>query len=322
MDTKLTVDGQIIFGPWNANAILNSNIQVIPKPGPGQPPAVATYDNAGVITYFGASEVEIAGAIAGGSGSIVNQFSGGTIQIDRSVTASGSTSVIQVGGSPFLGVTQNTLINNGILQATGGASLILADLNQTTGTVTVSNSALELTNSLANGSTITATNSTVNLGSTFTQGQLGTFNSSGSVVYLTGTLSGGLTLNASTGSWYMHGGTVDGGVVSESGGAELAFTNYGGLLKDGVTFDGNMDLDAGLNASLQNSPTLRVDGGLTLNGTMYLGNAASSALGSIIFGDNTNAPGSLVGSGTVVFSGGSTGGSISPTGGAARAGKR
>ena len=306
-DTKLTVDGQIIFGTWYPNSIINSNIQVIPKPGPGQPPAVATYDNAGVITYFGASEVEIAGAIVGGSGSIENEFSGGTIQIDTSVTASGSSSAIQVGGSPFVGVTQNTLINNGVLQATGGASLILSDLIQTTGTVTVSNSSLELINSLGNGSTITASNSTVYLAGTFTQAELGAFNPSGSIVYLTGTLYGGLTLNASSGSWYVRGGTVDGGAVSESGGAELAFTSFGGLLKDGVTFDGNMDLDAGLNASLQASPRLQVDGGLTLYGTMYLGNAASSAFGDITFGDNLNPPDSLTGTGTVVFSGANTG---------------
>ncbi len=307
-DTKLTVDGQIIFGTWYPNSIVNTNIKVIPKPGPGDPPAVATWDNAGVITYYGASEVEVAGAIVGGSGSITDEFSGGTIQIDTSVTASGSSSAIQVGGSPILGVSQNKLINDGVLQATGGASLTLGDLNQTTGTVTVSNSALQLINSLNNGSTITATNSTVYLGSTFTQAELGTFNPSGSIVYLTGTLTGGLTLNASTGSWYMHGGTVDGGVVSESGGAELAFTNFTGVLKDGVTFDGNMDLDAGLNASLQNSPEVKVDGGLTLNGTAYLGNAASSAFGSITFGDNLNSPGSLEGTGTVVFSGSNSGG--------------
>ena len=48
---------------------------------------------------------------------------------------------------------------------------------------------------------------------------------------------------------------------------------------------------------------LKVDGGLTLNGTMYLGNAASSAFGDVYFGDNLNAPGSLVGNGTVVFGG-------------------
>jgi len=308
-DTTLTVDGQIIFGASQGNGILNANIQVIPKPGPNDPPAVATYDNAGVITYFGASEVEISGAVVGGRGSITNEFSGGTIQIDTSVTASGSSSVIQVGGPPYESVDDTTLINNGALQATGGASLILSDLNQTTGTVTVSSSALELINSLSNSSTITATNSTVILDGTFTQAELGTFNpSAGSIVELSGTLTGGLTLNASTGSWYMHGGTVDGGLVSESGGSELAFTFWGGVLKDGVTFDGDMDLDAGLNASLQRSPYLVVLGGLTLNGTMYLGNAASSAVGSVTFGDNLHSPGSLIGTGTVVFSGASTGG--------------
>ena len=40
-------------------------------------------------------------------------------------------------------------------------------------------------------------------------------------------LTGGLTLNASTGSWILNGGMVDGGTIHESGGAVLAFTNAG-----------------------------------------------------------------------------------------------
>jgi RHS repeat-associated protein len=302
-DTVLTVGGQIIFGSSTGNGIINNNLNFIPKPGPNDPPAVLSYSDMGATTYLGGSKIEISGAIQGGVGSIANFYSRSTIQVDTSVIASGANSSISVGGSGSLGVTQNSLINKGTLQAINGATLALGDLTQSTGTVSVNGAALQLFDSLANNSTITATNSTVDLHGTFTQAGLGTFNSSGSIVDLSGTLSGGLTLDASTGSWFLHAGTVLGGAVSESGGAELAFTQFGGILKNGVTFNGDMDLDAGLNASLQASPIVNVDGGLTLNGTMYLGNTASSAFGTVIFGDNLNAPGSLVGTGTVVFGG-------------------
>ena len=135
-DTKLTVDGQIIFGVSNGNAIVNDNIHIIAPPGPNDPPPVVTYENAGQITYFGGSEIEISGAVQGGVGSIVNEFSRSTIQIDTSVTASGTGSALQVGGSPILGVVQDTLVNDGSLQATSGGSLTISDLNQTTGSVT------------------------------------------------------------------------------------------------------------------------------------------------------------------------------------------
>ena len=309
-DTVLTVGGQIIFGPSTGNGIVNNNLYFIPKPGPNDPPAVTSFDDAGVITYFGGSKIEVSGAIQGGKGSITNFYSRSTIQIDTSVTADGANSAITVGGGGGLGIVQDTLINQGTLQATNGGSLAVGDLTQSVGTVSVTASSLTLFNSVVNSGTITATNSSVNLNGTFTQAQLGTFNCSGSIVDLSGTLMSGLTLNASTGSWFLHTGTVMGGTISESGGAELAFTNFGGVLKNGVTFNGDMDLDAGLNAALQGSPQLRVIGGMTLNGTMYLGNAASSAFGDVYFGDNLNAPGSLVGNGTVVFGGTSIGGNF------------
>ena len=50
---------------------------------------------------------------------------------------------------------------------------------------------------------------------------------------LTGTLNNtGTTLafTAATGSWNLVGGTITGGTVTETGGAELTFTNSGGTL--------------------------------------------------------------------------------------------
>jgi RHS repeat-associated protein len=299
-DTKLIVEGQIIFGTSQSNAIVNNNIHVIPKPGPNDPPAVTTYINAGIVTYFGGSEIEISGAITGSGGSITNEFSRSTIQIDTSATVSGTGSALQLGGSGLVGVVQDALVNDGSLQATSGGSLVVSDLNQTTGSVTVTSAALELTNSLANGGTITATNSSVNLNGTFTQAQLGALNSSGSTVTLSGTLLGGLALNASTGSWILNtGGKVMGGTINESGGAELAFAN--GTLMNGVVVNGPMDLAGTVSGTTSN--VVHVDGGLTVNGTIFLGNGLGTSNGIIQFGDLFDSPGTLGGNATVVMGG-------------------
>ena len=45
---------------------------------------------------------------------------------------------------------------------------------------------------------------------------------------LTGTVTGGLSLDTSTGSWNLANGTVSGGALDESGGATLVFGSLGG----------------------------------------------------------------------------------------------
>ena len=138
-----------------------------------------------------------------------------------------------------------------------------------------------------NQGTIEATSGgTLNLGGSVTQ--LGTFNSNGGTVNLTGTLqNSGSTLvsTAATGSLALLGGTVNGGTISESGGAELVMTSSGGTL-NGVTFNGPLDLTA-------SSAYAYVTNGLTLNGTATLGGSAR-----LYF---TGGSQTLGGTGTVVF---------------------
>jgi RHS repeat-associated protein len=145
-----------------------------------------------------------------------------------------------------------------------------------------------------NAGTITATNSTVNLGGLFPLAGLGTFNPNGATVNLTGTLDNTgttLVLNAATGSWNLVGGTLLGGTLSESGGAELVFTSSGGTL-DGVTTGSNLDLASNAYAYAF------VKDGLTLdNATVYLGNA-SGMTSSLLNFWGTQA---LDGTGTVLF---------------------
>ena len=150
---------------------------------------------------------------------------------------------------------------------------------------------------MSNQGTLEATAGTLSLGATITSAGLGTVEAVGGTVNLTGTLVGNLSLNATTGTWNLVGGTLIGGTLTESGGAELVIES--GYL-DGVTVDGTLDLSQGVPASVT------VYNGLVLNGTMLLGNANGATYGTINFGDGYNAAGSLTGSGTVLF-GASTG---------------
>ena len=87
------------------------------------------------------------------------------------------------------------------------------------------------------------------------------------------------------------GGTLLGGTLSESGGAELVFTSSGGTL-DGVTTGSNLDLASNAYAYAF------VKDGLTLdNATVYLGNASGTTSSLLNFwGTQT-----LGGTGTVLF---------------------
>ena len=121
---------------------------------------------------------------------------------------------------------------------------------------------------------------------------MGTFNATGGTVSLIGTLANTgntLAITAATGSLTLYGGTILGGTVTATGGAELVATSSGGTLS-GVTVNGPLDLTA-------NGATATVTNGLTLNGTAMLGNAAGSTYGTLNFtGTQT-----LAGTGTVVF---------------------
>ncbi len=164
-------------------------------------------------------------------------------------------------------------------------------------TIAASGATLNLGNSSnvwSNAGTISAVNSTVNLGGQFTLAALGTFNRTAGTVNLVGTLNNTgttLALNATTGSWNLVGGTLASGTLTDAGSAELVFTSSGGTL-DGVTAASDLDLAS------NNGAFAYVKDGLTLsNSTVHLGNAAGSTYGYLYFeGTQT-----LGGTGTVLF---------------------
>ena len=141
-------------------------------------------------------------------------------------------------------------------------------------TITATGATLNLgdgSNGWTNTGTIHATDSTVNLGGAWTLAGLGTFNRTGGTVNLTGTLDntgGTLALDAATGSWNLLGGTIKGGTITMSGGAQLVATGSGGTL-DGVTLNGDLDLTA-------QYASLTVTNGLVLNGTATIGVTAAT----------------------------------------------
>ena len=224
--------------------------------------------------------------------------------------------------------------NEGTIQVTSGELLLGGPwTNTTSGTISAtpgtllylgdnwndySNNYFSYYNTWTNNGTISTSNANVCLGGGLTYdstnfqsiGGLGT-----DAVYLIGTLDNygnTLTLTAgvtsATGSWYIDGGRIDGGTVaSASPGADLIVTNMDwwsrgpkiGML-DGVTLDANLDMASNYGASLL------VRDGLTLNGTISLGNPSGGGSATLYFDNCWNWGGrTLSGTGSIVFGGGS-----------------
>ena len=211
--------------------------------------------------------------IHGGSGSIVNDFTTGSIVNQGAINADTS------GGTIVLGSTNGSVSNQGSIEVINGASLTIADLvNQSGATVTATGSTLMLGGSLSNLGTITVTNSTVNLAGNFSQADLGTFNRSGGTVNVTGNVNGDLTLDAGTGSWnFLSGSSLSDGTLTQNDGATAGFAPTGGLLVR-ETINGDFNL------TLAQSGSITVMDSLTVTGNLRLGNASGTTSAVIILG--------------------------------------
>jgi hypothetical protein len=221
-------------------------------------------------------------------------------------------------GGP-LTINSNNFINQGTVSVSNGETLSLngAWTNSSGATISANGATLDLDNGAVNWTnegTISVNASTLNLGGQ--AASMGNITISGSQFNILGTFTtaqirgiytstqvtlgyGGLldntndtlTLDATTGSWTLAGGTIVGGTYTASGGAGLVFTNSGGTL-DGLTADSNLDL------STNSGANVNIVHGLTLSHTtIYLGNAAGTTYGDLI----VNGGGTLGGTGTVLF---------------------
>jgi hypothetical protein len=165
----------------------------------------------------------------------------------------------------------------------------------TPGTITAANSTVNLGGSTPAIGSVAITGSTLNIVGSFTTAQVRGIYSTTQVALNSGGLVDNtgdtLALDAGTGSWTIHGGTLKNGTYSSANGAVLLFTSSGGTL-DGLTAAGDLDLTTNSGASMD------VKDGLTLNNaTIRLGNVTGSTSGRVLF-DNTE---TLGGTGTVLL---------------------
>jgi RHS repeat-associated protein len=279
------------------------------------------YHTALVLSGTGAQTLAGTGQVVFGSGAYGpdNQLvaSGQALTIAPGITVTTSTGGGTVGdpsqpltiqgtissqaGGQFLAihVTGTAVTNTGSLQAAGGSLEVTNLQNQNTGSVSAtSGGTLTLDGTWQNNGTISETNATVNLASTFTLAELGTFQRSGGAVNMVGTLDNTgttLALDNATGSWNLA-GTIKHGIVTTAGQAQVVATGNSTL--DGVTLGGDLEINAGIVVTAVNGLTLQ-DGKVGLNSPNYLYHTALVLSGT---GAQT-----LAGAGQVVFGGGAYG---------------
>ena len=166
---------------------------------------------------------------------------------------------------------EGTLVNQGRISA--GTQLTIAPqtfVNE--GTIEALDSKLTIGGNWSNLGTITAVDSTVELGGTFTTAGIGTLNRTGGDIRITGLLDNAgdtFTLDATTGSWKLYGGTIHGGTLNFEDGAELTYvaSNVGRYnYLDDVTINGPLAVTAG---------KVRLSAGTTYEGDLSLGGGAA-----------------------------------------------
>jgi len=266
LDTPLTIgnDAQLNVTP---NGVVLNNTTI-----------TLTASNNYTYLYFYPS-----GGLLGGTGQVVMvgfnpqldilDFAFGAVTNGPDITIEGAGDVEGDCSSPLVNegtisanLSNQTLsvscfINQGQLLATNGAGLTATSFTND-GTISATGGTLQLAGSWSNSGVISANASVIDLGGTFTTAGLGTFNHVGGTVTLDGTLintSSTLTLNATTGSWFFD-GTIRGGTVTTTGGAQLILSNGDASYFDGVTLD--TPLTIGNDAQLNVTPN-----GAVLNNT-------------------------------------------------------
>ena len=170
----------------------------------------------------------------------------------------------------------------------------------TSGTITLADSTLDLGGSTSTLAGLSLTNSSIQVESayTFTQIQSLLLGNNQLILGPGGVLDNTgdtIALDATTGNLRLDGGTLQGGLVTSSGGAKVvtASGSHGSTL-DGVTLDAGLDLTA-------EGGELAITDGLTLDGTATVGDPSDSFGFTLEFiGSQT-----LDGTGNLVFGGGS-----------------
>jgi RHS repeat-associated protein len=272
----------------------------------------------GELNFVGAQTLSGTGSIvfAAAGSNAINTASGngdsGKLTIGSGITIEGKNGTI--GNSSLPLINQGTIdddvkgglinvyganwSNTGALQATSGGDVDLNGSWTSSGSITADASVIGLKGTWSDTGPISLKNgSAMDVEGSFDSDVGANIGGSGGNVYLVGTANNQnstLTLNDSSLSYLLDGGTIDGGTVSMTNGTTLVVPsnnfNSAGTLS-GVTLDGTLDL------ATNNGATITITDGLTLNGIVAMGNAGGSTYGELDFvGAQT-----LSGTGSIVF---------------------
>ncbi len=266
----------------------------------------AAGDIYGVLAFEGTSPESLTAA-PGGSASIVfggstsnqiqnytqfydansSQYDGAAVTFGVGVKIDGNDG--QLSGYGYNNPYPNSqFINDGTIDSDGG------------GTITIYEP-------ISNQGTVSATNdSTLNLAGNFTTSELngGFSDEPGSTLELSGTLDNSgstLALSNATGPLTLNRGTITGGTVAETGSGQVVFDANPNIL-DGVTVQGNLNLNQ------NDGATAVIQDGLTLNGSILIGDSAGDIDGFLAFtgGLPESVSATSGGSASIVFGGSSS----------------
>ncbi|MBL0922358.1 MAG: hypothetical protein IBJ10_09555, partial [Phycisphaerales bacterium] len=187
----------------------------------------------------------------GGSRNVEMNGSAGTVTIGAtgSIThAAGTGGGFNIGGSQWFGGAM-TLVNDGLIQmdASGQAMSIAANSFTNNGTLRVTAGTTTIS-SWSNAGLVEVSGGTLNLGAFNTTSGIGTWNRTGGAVNINGAINNAgssFTLNNSTGSWTLLGGSITGGEVNLADAAQLLVGANSANTLSGVDLNGDLILSAG-----------------------------------------------------------------------------
>ncbi len=263
-----------------------------------------TIGQVGFVQFSGSQSLLGSGTVVFGVGqgfscgdaSTLELLDGNTsLTIGPGITIRGQNGVI--GGGSACGNAENvTVVNQGMISCDVPGGTIVLDgiggpiINE--GTMSANDATLQFPGAWQNSGSSGGLSQAVTLSGSFSdQGGVLAYSSGGSI---TGSLNNGngQILVAGPHMLTLTGGAVvQGGTIVATNGASLAANNSGATL-DGVAVNGLLDV-----GNTYFSAYLAVTNGLTLNGTMLVGNPTNGQVGFVQFSGSQ----SLLGSGTVVF---------------------
>src|SRR5262249_25557823 len=150
----------------------------------------------------------------GGTQSLINQglisadVTGGTLAISTQDFSNAATGKLHASNGGSLNINNTTWSTAGLINATAGSTITLGG-------------------AWNNNGKISFDNATLNLGGAFSLGALGMLNRTGGILNVTGKLDlqgQTLTLDNAMGPWTLIGGTIQNGMITQTGTGKLAFT--------------------------------------------------------------------------------------------------